>query len=126
MSNVLKVAMQHAIVTLLDRGRSQQPIARELGLARETVAGYARRWREGGGGNANQTIPTTGSGSLKASHMSAQRASLGSHVFPLPLAEGELHSRSDLCGSTHGLHVARLQRAAGGGDAILSQRCSLG
>ena len=71
---------------------------------------------------AQSGFPLSCSCSLRASHMSAQRASLGAHVFPLPLAEGELHSRSGLFGSTHGPHVARLQRAAGGGDAILSQR----
>jgi DNA-binding NarL/FixJ family response regulator len=65
MANVLKVPMQHAIVTLLERGRSQRSIARELGLARETVAGHARRWRERGGGNSNQAIPTAGSGGCR-------------------------------------------------------------
>jgi transposase len=60
MANVLKVAMRHAIVTLLERGRSQRSIARELGLARETVAGYARRWRESGVGDSNQAIPPAG------------------------------------------------------------------
>ena len=42
MANVLKVAVQHAIATLLDRGRSQRSIECVLGLARES-----------GGENAN-------------------------------------------------------------------------
>ena len=58
MANVLKVAMQNAIATLLGRGRSQRDIARELGLSRNTVARYARLVRVG---EANEAIPTAGS-----------------------------------------------------------------
>lgn len=61
MANVLKVVMKHAIATLLDRGRSQRSIARELGVARETVSRYVRLWRENGCGGAGRTIPTAGS-----------------------------------------------------------------
>lgn len=61
MANVLKVAMKHAIATLLDRGRSQRSIARELGVARETVSRYVRLSREHGRDGANQAIPTAGS-----------------------------------------------------------------
>jgi len=43
MSNVLKVAMQHAIVTLLDRGRSQRPIARETVAGGKAAAGTQTR-----------------------------------------------------------------------------------
>jgi IS30 family transposase len=38
MANQLKMAMVHAIITLLERGWSYRRIARELGLHRETVA----------------------------------------------------------------------------------------
>jgi transposase len=59
MANALKVAMKHAIATLLERGRSQRAVARELGVSRKTVGRYVRLWREG---EAEEAIPTTGSG----------------------------------------------------------------
>ena len=58
MANVLKVAMQQAIATLLGRGRSQRYVARELGLSRKTVSRYVRLAREG---EAKDAIPTAGS-----------------------------------------------------------------
>ena len=42
MANVLKVAVVHAIIGLLDQGWSYRRIARELGVHRETVARYDR------------------------------------------------------------------------------------
>lgn len=60
MANVLKVAMQQSIETLLSRGRSQRHIARELGISRETVRRYVHLLRENGP-SSNQAIPTTGS-----------------------------------------------------------------
>ncbi len=60
MANVLKVAMQQSIETLLELGYSQRHIARELGISRETVRRYARLLavRED---CSNQAIPTPGS-----------------------------------------------------------------
>lgn len=43
MANHLKMAEIHAILTLRARGWSFRRIARELGIHRETVAGYVRR-----------------------------------------------------------------------------------
>jgi hypothetical protein len=43
MANLLKVAMVEMILTLWRRGWSCRRIARELGLARDTVRGYVRR-----------------------------------------------------------------------------------
>ncbi|MBT3288256.1 MAG: IS21 family transposase [Victivallales bacterium] len=59
MANVLKAAMKHAIATLLERGRSQRAVARELGVSRKTVGRYVRLAREG---ESKEAIPTTGSG----------------------------------------------------------------
>ena len=44
MANQLKMAEIQAITALLQQGWSQRRIARELGMDRETVARYARRW----------------------------------------------------------------------------------
>jgi len=65
MANVLKVAMKHAIATLLGRGRSQRSVARELGVARETVSRYVRLLRSDGrdepeAARPDQAIPTAG------------------------------------------------------------------
>jgi len=46
MANQLKMAMIHAIITLLERGWSYRRIARELGIHRETVARYDRLRRK--------------------------------------------------------------------------------
>src|SRR5258707_11855582 len=43
MPNLLKVAMIETILSLQQRGWSQRRIARELGIARETVARYLRQ-----------------------------------------------------------------------------------
>ena len=60
MANVLKVAMQHAIITLLARGCSQRHIARELGVSRDAVGRLAKIWRSGQT-DSKQAISTTGS-----------------------------------------------------------------
>jgi IS30 family transposase len=46
MANQLKMADIQAIPAILEQGWSQRRIARELGIDRETVARYARRWRD--------------------------------------------------------------------------------
>ena len=65
MANQLKMAMKHAIITLLERGWSYRRIARELGIHRETVARYDRLRREG---PAKPAISTPGSVAAERAH----------------------------------------------------------
>ena len=58
MANLLKMAIVHAIIGLLEQNWSYRRIARELGVDRETVSRYARLRREG---NSNPAISTLGS-----------------------------------------------------------------
>ena len=67
MSNVLKVSLQTTIYSLANRGWSQQLIARELGLNRETVGRYLRLAKpailttgDEEGAGAKPAIPITG------------------------------------------------------------------
>ncbi len=46
MVNQLKMAELQSITALMEQGGSQRRIARELGIDRETVVRYSRRWRE--------------------------------------------------------------------------------
>jgi hypothetical protein len=62
MANQLKMAMIDTIVTLLGRGWSYRRIAREVGIHRETVAGYDRLRREEAA--AKPAIPAPGSTDL--------------------------------------------------------------
>jgi transposase len=59
MANVLKVAMVHAIIGLLEQGWSYRRISRELGVHRDTVARYDRLRQRTDSEPAN---PTLGSG----------------------------------------------------------------
>jgi transposase len=65
MANQLKMAMIHAIITLLERGWSYRRIARELGIHRETVARHDRLRRERA---AKPAISTPGSGAAELAH----------------------------------------------------------
>ncbi len=42
MANILKMAVTHAIIGLLEKGWSYRRISRELGVHRETVSRYDR------------------------------------------------------------------------------------
>ena len=57
MANVLKVAVVHAIIGLLDQDWSYRRIARELGVHRETVARYDRLRQSPSGGAPNIGAP---------------------------------------------------------------------
>lgn len=65
MANQLKMAMIHAIITLLERGWSHRRIARELGIHRETVARYDRLRRQP---PAKPAISTPGSEATGLAH----------------------------------------------------------
>lgn len=61
MANRLKMAQQHAIVVLAQRGWSFRRIARELGVHRDTVAEYVRRAAQSGPPpDSNPAIPIIG------------------------------------------------------------------
>lgn len=79
MANILKVAMVHAIIGLLERGWSYRRISRELGVHRETVARYDRLRQTVVSKPAN---PTPGSDS--DNHSKPANVTPGSGGLPLP------------------------------------------
>ncbi len=60
MANRLRVADINAIKALLERGWAHRKIARELGLHRGTVGGYARRWQEESESKPAKVTPGSG------------------------------------------------------------------
>ena len=79
MANLLKVAVVHAIIGLLDQGWSYRRIARELGVHRETVARYDRLRQTAGSKPANVTP-----GSDSGDDPKPAKATLGYFGFELP------------------------------------------
>jgi len=93
MANILKVAMVHAIIGLLERDWSYRRIARELGVHRETVARYDRLRQtahpkpanptpgSSSGENSKPANPTAGSD--VTDHPKPANVTLGSGTLPL-------------------------------------------
>src|SRR5208283_5265696 len=69
MSNQLTMADIQAVKALLEQGWSQRRIARELGINRETVARYTRRWRESTAKPANLRLGSEASVEAKPAHL---------------------------------------------------------
>jgi len=79
MANILKVAVTHAIIGLLERQWSYRRIARELGVHRETVARYDRLRQAAGSKPANPTAGSSVDNDSKPSNVTP-----GSIGFDIP------------------------------------------
>ncbi len=71
MANVLKVAVVHAIIGLLEQGWSYRRIARELGVHRETVARYDRLRQTVGSKPANPIAGSNANDNSKPANATA-------------------------------------------------------
>ena len=93
--NILKVSLQHSILTLTEHGWSRRRIARELGLDRETVGRYLRL------AESKPAIPLTGNLSEEAAKPAISLTGSESEPFskPAPAAAGHTGSagRQSLC-----------------------------
>jgi len=94
MANILKMAMVHAIIGLLEQDWSYRRISRELGVHRETVARYDRLRQTASSKPANPTAGSDGdsppnpvhvtAGSDGTDHPKPANATLGSGGLPSP------------------------------------------
>jgi transposase len=90
--NILKVSLQHSILTLAEHGWSRRRIARELGLHRETVGRYLRL------AQSEPAIPLTGNLSEEAAKPAISLTGSGDELVSKPaIMHAGSAGRQSLC-----------------------------